>query len=78
MAVEALLLLVTLAALVWLYSRWRHSYWSSKGVASPPALPFIGHFHKEYFMHAQGVDFINEVMFVKCIINKQYNATLLY
>ncbi|XP_050716925.1 cytochrome P450 3A41-like isoform X2 [Eriocheir sinensis] len=60
MGVETWLLLATLAVLAWLYSRWRHSFWSSRGVPSPPALPFIGHFHKEYFIDAQGVEFIKE------------------
>ncbi|KAG0717079.1 Cytochrome P450 3A11 [Chionoecetes opilio] len=51
MGVETWLLLATVAVLTWLYSRWRHSYWSSKGVPSPPGLPFIGHFHKSFFIN---------------------------
>ncbi|XP_050717042.1 cytochrome P450 3A41-like [Eriocheir sinensis] len=46
MGVETWLLLATLVMLAWLYSRWRLRYWASKGVPSPPALPFIGHLHK--------------------------------
>ncbi|KAG0720264.1 Cytochrome P450 6k1 [Chionoecetes opilio] len=51
MGVETWLLVATVAVLAWLYSRWRHSYWSSRGVPSPPALPFLGHFHKAFFIN---------------------------
>ncbi|XP_042886027.1 cytochrome P450 9e2-like [Penaeus japonicus] len=40
------LLVGVVLVLSWAYSRWRHRYWTSKGVPSPPTLPFIGHLHK--------------------------------
>ncbi|KAG0719717.1 Cytochrome P450 3A11 [Chionoecetes opilio] len=43
MGVETWLLLAAVLVLLCVYSKWRHSYWSTKGVASPPALPFLGH-----------------------------------
>ncbi|KAG0728944.1 Cytochrome P450 3A29 [Chionoecetes opilio] len=60
MGVETWLLVATVVVLAWMYSRWRHSYWSSRGVPSPSALPFIGHFHKEYFIDTKTVDFYKE------------------
>ncbi|XP_050716917.1 cytochrome P450 3A41-like [Eriocheir sinensis] len=60
MGVETWLLLATVAVLAWLYSRWRHSYWASRGVASPPALPFIGHFHKSIFINKKPWEFQTE------------------
>lgn len=51
MGVETWVLLATVAMLVWLYYRWRFSFWSSKAVASPPTVPFIGHFHKGLFLN---------------------------
>ncbi|KAG0722237.1 Cytochrome P450 3A31 [Chionoecetes opilio] len=53
MGVETWLLVATVVVLAWLYSRWRHSYWSSRGVPSPPALPFLGHFHKVFFINSR-------------------------
>lgn len=63
MSVETWLLLATVVVLAWFYSKWRHSHWYSKGVSSPPALPFIGHFHKEYFVDTKALHFMQEVMF---------------
>ncbi|XP_027231239.1 cytochrome P450 3A41 isoform X2 [Penaeus vannamei] len=31
--------------LLWAYSRWKHRFWESKGVPTPPVVPFIGHMH---------------------------------
>ncbi|XP_042864014.1 cytochrome P450 9e2-like [Penaeus japonicus] len=39
------LLLGVALVLFWAYSRWRHRYWASKGVPTPPMLPIIGHLH---------------------------------
>ncbi|KAG0722068.1 Cytochrome P450 3A11 [Chionoecetes opilio] len=51
MGVDTCVLVATVVVLAWLYSRWRHSYWSSRGVPSPPALPFLGHVHKAFFIN---------------------------
>lgn len=51
MGVETWVLLATVVALAWLYSKWRHSYWASRGVASPPGLPLIGHFNKSFLVN---------------------------
>ncbi|XP_037785999.1 cytochrome P450 9e2-like [Penaeus monodon] len=40
------LLLGAALALFWAYSWWKHRYWTSKGVPTPPVVPFIGHAHK--------------------------------
>ncbi|XP_042230504.1 cytochrome P450 3A29-like isoform X2 [Homarus americanus] len=48
MGVEVWLLLVVGVLGVWAYSRWRHSYWSARGVPTAPYLPVIGHLHKLY------------------------------
>ncbi|KAG0724962.1 Cytochrome P450 3A11 [Chionoecetes opilio] len=61
MGVETWVLVATVAVLAWLYSKWRHSYWSSRGVPSPPALPFLGHYHKAYFMNKTSWVFYNEM-----------------
>ncbi|XP_071534282.1 cytochrome P450 6k1-like [Panulirus ornatus] len=54
MGVETWLLLVSVVVLaLWAYSRWRLSYWSSRGITAPPALPFLGHAHK-IFSKTQG------------------------
>nr|WBG54464.1 cytochrome P450 [Austinograea rodriguezensis] len=45
MGVATWLLMAAVVVLLWAYSKWRHSYWSSKGVASPPPLPVVGHMH---------------------------------
>lgn len=39
-------LVCVVIAAAWAYSRWRHSYWSSRGVSTPPFLPFLGHIHQ--------------------------------
>ncbi|KAG0725004.1 hypothetical protein GWK47_039437 [Chionoecetes opilio] len=39
----------------------RHSYWSSRGVPSPPALPFLGHYHKAFFISRTTGFFYNEM-----------------
>ncbi|XP_069946204.1 cytochrome P450 9e2-like isoform X2 [Cherax quadricarinatus] len=46
MGVEVWLLVAGVVMAAWAYSRWRHSYWSSRGVSTPPYLPFLGHIHK--------------------------------
>ncbi|XP_047493445.1 cytochrome P450 3A4-like [Penaeus chinensis] len=46
MSGETWLLVGVVILLAWAYSRWKHSYWSSRGVATPPFLPFLGHLHK--------------------------------
>ncbi|XP_042886029.1 cytochrome P450 3A7-like [Penaeus japonicus] len=46
MTIETWLLAGLVLVLAWAYSRWKHSYWSSRGVPTPPFLPFIGHLHK--------------------------------
>ncbi|KAG0714802.1 Cytochrome P450 3A41 [Chionoecetes opilio] len=61
MGVETWLLVATVAVLAWLYSSWRHSYWSSRGVPSPPALPFLGHFHKSFLVDRTCWIFLNEM-----------------
>ncbi|XP_069948650.1 cytochrome P450 9e2 isoform X2 [Cherax quadricarinatus] len=45
MGVEVWLFVAALVLAAWSYSRRRHSYWSSRGIPSPPALPFLGHIH---------------------------------
>ncbi|XP_063858472.1 cytochrome P450 9e2-like isoform X2 [Scylla paramamosain] len=49
MGVETWVLLATVAVLAWIYSKWRHSYWASRGVPSLPATPFLGHIFKSIF-----------------------------
>ena len=66
MGVETWVLLATLAVLAWVYSKWRHSYWSSRGVSCPPILPFIGHFHKEYFVGKKTLEYYTEVILMFC------------
>ncbi|XP_045113781.1 cytochrome P450 9e2-like [Portunus trituberculatus] len=51
MIVETCLLLVAAIVLVWIYSKRRFSYWSSKDVVCPPILPLIGHMN--YFFKGQ-------------------------
>ncbi|KAK8388285.1 hypothetical protein O3P69_020346 [Scylla paramamosain] len=51
MGLETWVLLATVAVLAWLYTKWRHTYWASKGVPSPHATPFLGHFHKSFFVN---------------------------
>nr|XP_053638108.1 cytochrome P450 9e2-like [Cherax quadricarinatus] len=46
MGIEVWLLVAGVVMAAWAYSRWRHSYWSSRGVSTPPYLPFLGHMHK--------------------------------
>lgn len=46
MSGETWLLLGVVILLAWAYSRWKHSFWSSRGVATPPIIPFLGHLHK--------------------------------
>ncbi|XP_071540340.1 cytochrome P450 3A41-like isoform X1 [Panulirus ornatus] len=53
MGVEAWLLVGVVVLAAWAYSRWRHTYWSSRGVPTPPFLPFLGHVHK-LFSASQG------------------------
>ena len=48
MGAEIWVLLVTVAVLAWIYSKWCHRYWSSRGVPSLPSMPFIGHIHKSF------------------------------
>nr|XP_027231178.1 cytochrome P450 3A24-like isoform X2 [Penaeus vannamei] len=40
------LLLGAVLVLLWAYSWWRHRFWATKGVPTPPVVPFIGHAHK--------------------------------
>ncbi|XP_068247474.1 cytochrome P450 9e2-like isoform X2 [Palaemon carinicauda] len=56
-----LFLFVSLLLTLISYSRWRHSYWASKGVPNPPALPFLGHAHKMYNKKIGRWIFENEV-----------------
>lgn len=46
MAWETWGLVLAVSALLWIYNRWRHSYWARQGVSSAPSIPFIGHSHK--------------------------------
>lgn len=43
MGVVTWLFVGAVVLLLWVYSRWCHSYWSSRGIVSPPALPIFGH-----------------------------------
>ncbi len=46
MAVITWLLVGVVLLLLWAYSRWCHNYWSSRGIVTPPNIPFFGQAHK--------------------------------
>lgn len=60
MGLATLVLLATVAVLAWLYTKWRHTYWASKGVPSPHATPFLGHFHKSFMVNKRLWEFHEE------------------
>lgn len=43
------LLVGVVLLLLWAYSRWRLSYWSLRGIKTPPTIPFFGNVH-EFFV----------------------------
>ncbi|ROT72411.1 cytochrome P450 CYP6BQ22 [Penaeus vannamei] len=46
MSLVTLALLCVAVAALWAYSKWRHSYWASRGVPTPPYVPILGHMHQ--------------------------------
>lgn len=46
MGVVTWLLVGAVVVLLWTFSRRCHSYWSSRGIVSPPAVTFLGHTHE--------------------------------
>lgn len=60
MGIEVWLLIATVVVLAVAYLTRRRTYWSSKGVPSPPAAPILGHFHKGIFVSKRIWEFINE------------------
>lgn len=56
-------LLLLLALGLWLYFRVRYQYWTSRGVATPPITPLLGHLNKVFFVNKQAWVFYNEVIF---------------
>ncbi|XP_069950345.1 cytochrome P450 6k1-like [Cherax quadricarinatus] len=63
MGVEVWLLVAALMLAAWLYSRWRHNYWSSHGILCPPYLPFLGHIHKRISLFQSRWDYLDEVYY---------------
>ncbi|XP_069946201.1 cytochrome P450 9e2-like isoform X2 [Cherax quadricarinatus] len=61
MGVEVWLLVAGVVMAAWAYSRWRHSYWSSRGVSTPPYLPFLGHLHKLLSLSQTRWRYVDEV-----------------
>ncbi|KAG7156545.1 cytochrome P450 6a20-like [Homarus americanus] len=61
MGVEVWLLLVVGVLMALAYSRWRHSYWSSRGVPTPPIIPFLGHIHALFLKGLKPLLYENEV-----------------
>ncbi|KAK8735868.1 hypothetical protein OTU49_005354 [Cherax quadricarinatus] len=57
------LFVVGLVLAAWAYSRWRHSYWSSLGIPTPPSLPFLGHIHKQLSLTQNRWDYFDEVYY---------------
>ncbi|CAL4118527.1 unnamed protein product, partial [Meganyctiphanes norvegica] len=45
-ALETWALLLAVFSLLYIYNRWKHSFWARQGVPSAPAIPFLGHTHK--------------------------------
>ncbi|XP_063856584.1 cytochrome P450 3A11-like [Scylla paramamosain] len=60
MGIEVWLLIATVVLLVVAYFTRRRTYWSSRGVPSPPATPIIGHFHKGIFVSKRLWEFFDE------------------
>ncbi|KAK8721554.1 hypothetical protein OTU49_012781, partial [Cherax quadricarinatus] len=61
MSVEVWLLVAGLVLAAWVYSGWRHSYWSSRGVTTPPCLPVLGHMHKQLSLFQSRMAYYDEV-----------------
>nr|XP_053648973.1 cytochrome P450 3A41-like isoform X1 [Cherax quadricarinatus] len=60
-SVEVWLFVAGLVLAAYVYSRWRHSYWSSRGIPTPPFLPFLGHMHKKLSFFQSRWDYFDEV-----------------
>ncbi|XP_069942992.1 cytochrome P450 3A21, partial [Cherax quadricarinatus] len=60
-SVEVWLLVAGLVLAAYVYSRWRHSYWSSRGIPTPPFLPFLGHMHKKLAFFQSRWEYFDEV-----------------
>ncbi|XP_063606137.1 cytochrome P450 9e2-like [Penaeus indicus] len=45
MSLVTLALVCVAVATLLVYSKWRHSYWASRGVQTPPYVPILGHIH---------------------------------
>nr|XP_053654483.1 cytochrome P450 9e2-like [Cherax quadricarinatus] len=59
--IEVWLMVPGLVLAAWVYSRWRHSYWSTFGVPTPPFVPFLGHVHKQLSLTQARWEYLNEV-----------------
>lgn len=73
MGVETWLLVAAVGVLLWAYCRWRHSYWASRGVATPPVVPFMDLMHTFFagqrWVHMDKVSYeIVEVSAEMCIL----------
>ncbi|XP_069942986.1 cytochrome P450 3A21-like isoform X2 [Cherax quadricarinatus] len=60
-SVEVWLFVAGLVLVAYVYSRWCHSYWSSRGIRTPPFLPFLGHMHKKLPIFQSRWDYYDEV-----------------
>ncbi|XP_069187504.1 cytochrome P450 9e2-like isoform X2 [Procambarus clarkii] len=63
MIVEVWLFVASVVLAGWAYSRWCHNYWSSRGIPTPPYLPFLGHMHRQLSWSVPRWIFFDEVYY---------------